>query len=181
MDKKYKDLEFICGHTLSECVLELVTYATKGEFVKGSFNGHILYSDNVSMDSAYQEICGKGYFETMNQREIKRQELKEEEKTYQETVPENTKIWIKYGHSVLDKKYWKEWDKCVPVRLSDLYHGMELGSCIEIIKCLNANESLQNAKEIIDSQDHSGLSYGLVKNMVRTFCDRGSEFADYIE
>ena len=39
--------------------------------------------------------------------------------------------------------------------------------------------SLDEAKKIIDGQDHSGMSYGLVRVMIKSFCDRGEEFYTY--
>ena len=82
---------------------------------------------------------------------------------------------------VLFKNYqYKYWDKIVPIRLNDLYHGMELGCCLDITEVLNNNGTLDEAKKIIESQDHSGMSYGLVCAMVKEFCSRGNEFVEYI-
>ena len=97
------------------------------------------------------------------------------------TKPELTKEWITKGHEILDEKYWKKWDECVPVRLDDLYKGMELGDCLDIVKALNDGCDLDKAKTMIHNQGHSGMSFGLVRAMVQTFCDRGNEFADYVK
>ena len=70
---------------------------------------------------------------------------------------------------------------CVPIRLDDLYHGMELGCCLDIVKELNAGCSLDVAKKIIEDQGHSGMSFGLVCSMVKSFCERGSEFVNYVQ
>lgn len=45
--------------------------------------------------------------------------------------------YVEKGHELLDKKYWKDWDEIVPIRLNDLYHGMELKCCLEIVSALN--------------------------------------------
>ena len=91
-----------------------------------------------------------------------------------------TEKWIAKGHEILDSKYWEEWDRCVPIRLSDLYQGMELGCCLDIVKPLNDGCDFETAKQIIDNQGHSGISYGLMKSMVTAFCDRGSEFVEFL-
>lgn len=96
-------------------------------------------------------------------------------------IPELTREWITKGHEILDEKYWEKWDECVPIRLDDLYKGMELGDCLEIVKALNDGCDLDTAKKIIHNQDHSGMSFGLVRAMVRAFCDRGNEFVDYVK
>lgn len=99
---------------------------------------------------------------------------------HKEAIPELTKEWIKKGNIILAKKYHELWAKCVPVRLSDLYQGMELGMCLDIVKELNKKCSFDEAKVIIESQDHSGMSFGLVCSMVATFCDRGRKFVEYV-
>ena len=81
---------------------------------------------------------------------------------------------------ILNEKYWNEWDKCVPIRLDDLYKGMELKCCLEIIQRLNNGCKLDTAKEIIKGQQHSYMSFNLVRLMVKTFCDRGQEFDEYV-
>ena len=72
------------------------------------------------------------------------------------------------------------WREIVPIRLSDLYRGYELGSCLEIIKELNSGCKLSIAKNIIENQGHSGMSYRLTFLMVRSLSDRGVDFVNYI-
>ena len=88
------------------------------------------------------------------------------------------KHWIEEGHKILDEKYWAEWDECVPIRLKDLYHGMELGCCLEVVKALNDGCELSQAIKIMENQNHSGMSWCLVRAMVKAFCDRGEEFSE---
>ena len=73
------------------------------------------------------------------------------------------------------------WIECVPIRLDDLYRGFELGSCLDIVKELNSGCSFEKAKEIVYSQGHSGLSFGLICSMLRSFCDRGNEFVMFLK
>ena len=180
MEKTYKTIEFRCGQTIAECVLTLIEHAAKGEFVSGDFNGHILYSDTVSMDSASMEVTGSTYFEKLNEREVHRQKLLREEEEYNSKIPELTKAWIDKGHKILSEDKWELWDKCVPIRLSDLYHGMELGMCLDIVSTIR-DKSIKEAIEVMESQGHSGMSWGLMKAMVKTFSDRGEEFMAALE
>lgn len=180
MDKNYKEIEFYAGCDIETAVYKLLDYKKMGELACGSFNGHMLYSDKVTVDSAYMEIMGKTKAEWDKEQEEWRKEYQRREEEHKAKVPELSVEWIERGHKILDNKYWSEWDKCVPIRLSDLYHGMELGNCLDIVKALNNNCSLDEAKNIIGSQDHSGMSYSLVRLMVKSFCDRGQEFYDYV-
>lgn len=80
------------------------------------------------------------------------------------------------GKNILDTEFIEEWYKIVPIRASDLYHGMELDASLEIIKALNDGKPFEKAIEIIEGQDHSGMSYSLVCAMVEKFSKRGASF-----
>jgi hypothetical protein len=51
--------------------------------------------------------------------------------------------------------------------------------CLDIVLELNNGCTLEEAKAIIENQGHSGMSFGLVCSMVKSFCDRGVEFSSY--
>lgn len=40
---------------------------------------------------------------------------------------------------------------------------------------------LDTTKTVIENQGHSGMSFGLVCSMVKSFCDRGEEFVSYVK
>jgi hypothetical protein len=92
-----------------------------------------------------------------------------------------TQIWIEKGNQILDEKYRELWAKCVPIRLGDLYKGMELQMCLDIVLELNNGCSLDEAKSIIENQSHSGMSFSLVCSMIKSFCNRGEEFVNYLK
>ena len=73
-----------------------------------------------------------------------------------------------------------KWDECVPIRLNDLYEGMELGSCLDIVKTIN-EKSFKDAIEVMRNQGHSGFSWGLVRAMVKVFSDKGEEFVTLLD
>lgn len=181
MNKDYRKIEFYCGCDLSTAVMELLEYKERGELVCGDFNGHMLYSDTVTMDGAYLEIVGVTKAEYDRKEEESRQRWIQSKKEHKERIPQLTKKWVERGHQILDEKYWEKWDECVPIRLDDLYEGMELGHCLEIVKALNEGCDISAARDIIDKQGHSGMSFGLVRAMVQAFCDRGNEFAEHVK
>lgn len=59
MDKNYEKIDFPLGSSIEQAVNELLNYKKKGKLVYAKFNGIALYSDTVTMDSAYREITGK--------------------------------------------------------------------------------------------------------------------------
>lgn len=176
MEKNYKEIEFGFGD-IESAVKELKSH---NELVCGSFNGQMLYSDIDDVDSAYKKITGKTKAECDAEAKAENDRYKEEERKHKEAIPELTKQWIEKGNSILDEKYREKWASCVPIRLDDLYRGFELGACLEIVIKLNNGCTLDEAKAIIEKQGHSGMSFGLVCSMVRSFCDRGSEFVSFV-
>jgi hypothetical protein len=98
----------------------------------------------------------------------------EKEKVWEQT------LFIEKGINVLDSKYHQSWAKCVPIRLNDLYRGKDLQACLDIVNQLNNGCSLEEAKVVMKSQGHSGASFHLVSSMIRSFCDRGRDFVEYV-
>lgn len=180
MDKKYEQVEFLPGSTIDQVVNELLEYQKQGKLACAKFNDVTLYSDTVTVDSAYQSITGKtktefnkGQLEWLDDYDKKLNDHKDK-------IPELSKVWMEKGREILTEDKWGLWDEIVPIRLNDLYQGMELGASLEIISILNNNGLLDEAKEKIESQGHSGMSFGLVCSMVKEFSERGNEFVEYV-
>ena len=171
--KNYRQIEFLVGNTIETAINELKEHK---DLVCASFNGQMLYSDIDDMDSAYKKITGMTKSEFDEKANAQRDKYLEEERKHKEAIPELTKEWIEKGKAILDEKYTELWNKCVPIRLGDMYRGFELGACLDIVKELNAGCELETAKKIIEDQGHSGMSFGLVCSMIKSFCDRGAEF-----
>ena len=181
MKKNYRELKFLPCESIEQAIKELARYKKTGELVCGEFNGKKLYSDIDDIDSAYKKITGKTKTKFDAKIKADNDRYKEEERKHKEAIPELTKKWIEKGAKIIDKKYLKLWNKCVPIRLDDLYQGMELGNCLDIVKALNKGCDLKVAKAIIEKQGHSGMSFGLTCSMVRSFCDRGLEFVNFVK
>ena len=179
MIKSYEKVDYL-GNDISSAVKALLKYKAEGKRICTEFNGTMLYSDTVTMDDAYKSITGKTKVEFDKAQQEWRENYDREEREFKERIPSLSEEWIIKGREILTKDKWDYWDKIVPIRLGDLYHGMELGCCLDIVNILNNNGTLDEAKLMIESQDHSGMSWGLVCSMVKEFCDRGQEFCNYV-
>ena len=164
---------------IDNCVKVLSQYRERGENVYVEFNGHKIYSCDVTLDSAYKEITGMTKEESDRKRaewlEKYEREQREEEEKAQAKIPE----WISRGDSIIYPERTEEWKKCVEARASDLYHGLDLNAAIEIMEMLENGATLDEAKEVLDGQDHSGASYGMVRNIIFSFSKQGPEFFEY--
>lgn len=178
-NKSYREINFGFGD-LDSAVRTLNLYKENNELVFGVFNGEKLYSDIDDLDSAYVKVTGQTKAECEEAERKLNEEYHEQQRKHEEAIPELTKEWIEKGKAILDEKYLELWNKCVPIRLGDLYQGMELGNCLDIVEQLNKGEELEKVKPFIENQGHSGMSFGLVCSMVNSFCDRGKEFTSYV-
>lgn len=183
---EYKPIEYY-GCNLDDFINELQRRHNLGEKVEVNFNGHWLNSD-MSEDECYKTVTDYTKSEFKELQRKKREEWEAEERAHKERIPMLTKEYVDKGREILDKDYWKLWEECVPIRLGDLYKGMELQASLDIIAELNKlNDKMEEkdsifskAKDILNNQGHSGMSYGLMKSMLKSFCKYGVEFVDYL-
>lgn len=168
------------GRNLMDIINLLLDYNSKGKKVKCEFNGHMLYSDKVTIDSAYKLVTGKTKSEYDKEQEDYRKRLELKELEHIARIPALTKEWVEKGILILSNDKWALWENIVPIRLSDLYHGMELKACLDIVTILKTGD-FEGAKKELENQGHSGASYGLVCSMVNKFADNGPDFINYLK
>jgi len=181
MNKNYREIMLSAGSTIQDVVNYLLEFKEKGILACADFNGKTLYSDTVTMDSAYLDIIGKTKSEFDNEQQERVERLEKAKREHEAMIPELTESWIEKGKTILEKDKWEYWSEIVPIRLNDLYRGMELGNCLDIVETLNNNGTFEDAKKLLEDQNHSGMSFGLVCAMISEFCDRGTEFVEYVK
>lgn len=177
MEKNYKRIEFEPGQHIDTAIEHLKSH---GELVCADFNGVTLYSDIDDINSAYQKLFGKTQAEVKAEWQADMERYEEEKRQHKEALPGLIKHYRAEGKKVLDKQYHAEWERCVPIRLNDIYRGMELDATLDIIKALNAGDSFGSVKAIVEKQGHSGMSFSLICAMIKAFCDRGTSFVFYL-
>lgn len=134
---------------------------TVKDAVSGKDINNLLEANNENQtgaaDAYMLAIGGKTYSQYKKEREERRKEYDRWEEEYKAKIPALTKIWIDEGHKVLSEDKWQMWNECVPIRLGDLYKGIELGQCLDIIRTVK-EKSIADGIEVMKKQDHSGLS-----------------------
>ena len=86
MKKDYRKITLEQGITLNEMVFYLMEYASRGEFVCAEYEGHKFYSDTISMNSAYQKVYGKSYYEIMADGQDESEDVETTSASVEETV-----------------------------------------------------------------------------------------------
>lgn len=180
MENTHREIEFSLGSSIESAIKELQKYKEKNELVFGVFNNQKLFSDTDDIDSAYLKITGRTKTECDEEERIRNEKYLEEKRIHEENLPKLTKYWIVKGRGALDRKYRSKWNKCVPIRLRDIYRGYELKSTLEIVRFLKPRYDISIPKNIIEEQGHSGMSFGLVCAIIKAFSDRGEDFVDYV-
>lgn len=171
----------ICGGTIENAWNDLQKFATTTNAeVYGFFNTKKITS-NMSLDEAYMEVIGKTKKEYDKEQQEYINKIKKEEGEHKNNTPKLVTEWIEKAKGVVRDDKIGFWSEIVPIRLGDLYRGMELDCTIKLVKMLDIdNCTLDEAKTEFDNQNHSGRSAGLMFSMMREFCVRGEDFVAYM-
>lgn len=154
----------------------------EGEPCFGKFNDKELYSSDT-VDEAYMKIVHKTKAEYEEGERKWREFYNKREKEHQARIPELTEHYRKAARGLIRDSELEYWDKIVPIRLCDIYHGMELQQVIDCCKIMR-NESLvfaarlEKAYDVFMAEGHSGMSANLTMAMLARFCPHGIELAD---
>jgi hypothetical protein len=180
-----KKIEILPGQNIDNAWKMLLRESIESEEVcYGEFNGTEIRSTD-SLDDAYRKLFGKSKSEYEEDERKWREEYDRREAEFQEKIPDLTEEYRKKARGVILVDQYEFWDKIVPIRLDDLYHGMELGATLELCKImrdtsLSYDERLRKAYKAFQDQNHSGMSAGLVASMLRKFCPDGYDLADAV-
>ncbi len=160
---------------LDEVVRELIRFRDAGFDVYCDFNGHKLYSKDISFDSAYLEVCGCTYSEYLRRSKERIAKWQEEQKREKEKATKNKLEWIVTGHKYIPEQLWSEWEKCIDIRIKDLYNGVEIEYALNIMRAYEIGTPVEKISEMIESQHHSGASYSILKSIITYFYPKGNE------
>lgn len=180
-----KQIEFLPGDSIDTAWKELLRASAEcGDTCFGEFNGKEIRSTDT-LDEAYMKILGKTKSEYEKEMQDWRDEYERQEKEHKDNIPNLTPIYREKARGVILEDQYEYWDKIVPIRLGDLYHGMELDATLDLCKIMrdesmSYDERLKKAYDTFMDQGHSGMSAGLVASMLRTFCPDGHDLADAV-
>lgn len=180
-----KELEMYAGESVEDAYrLMKYYYKRTGKHCFVKFNQAVLYSYD-SKNTCYLKTTGKNkrQFDRYCKEELRR--LRKKERLFKFRVPKLIKEYREKARGVLDEQYLDVWDSCVPIRVMDIYKGWDLKCMLEIVKVLNKDasesERFKAGKELLESQNHSGMSYRLVLHSMSALHKDGLKFIDYVQ
>ena len=178
-------VEFYAGCEISTAMDLLYKEADEThQICKGEFNGVTLLSTD-SIDEAYIKVTGKTKTDFIKTSQQKIYEYERKEAEHKAKIPVLTEEYRQKARGLVLDEELDYWDKIVPIRLSDIYHGMELGQTLDICAImrdekLTYDEQLQKAYKLFMDSGHSGCSAHLTANMIKCFCPNGADIADAV-
>ena len=180
-----KEIEFYPGESIDNAWKKLLNESAECEDTCfGIFNDHEIRSTDT-LDEAYMKIMGKTKGQYDKEMEDWRNDLERKEKEHKDNIPNLVPGYCERARGVILEDQYEYWDKIVPIRLGDLYHGMELDNTLDLCKIMrdesmSYDKRLRKAYKTFMDQGHSGMSAGLVASMLRTFCPDGEDLADAV-
>lgn len=178
-----KEIDLFAGANLDEAIEILKKEAEQAsESCFGKFNGKILYSTDT-IDEAYIKVIGKTKAEFEDEQRKWKEEYDRAEREHLARIPQLTEKYRNEARGLVLDSELEYWDKIVPIRLGDLYHGMELQQVLDCCKIMRDEslvlaERLEKAYDVFMAAGHSGMSANLTMAMLRRFCLEGNELAD---
>ncbi len=178
-----KEIEILGGVNLDKAIALLKKESEKvGEPCFCEFNLKRIYSTDT-VDEAYMKVVGTTKAEFEDRQRKWKEEYDKKEQEHKARIPELTEHYREQARGLVVDSELEYWDKIVPIRLSDLYHGMELEQVLDCCKIMRDEslvlaERLEKAYDVFMSAGHSGMSASLTMAMLRRFCPHGMELAD---
>lgn len=176
-----REIEFYGGQSI-DCAYQMLQEC--GEPCFGIFNDKKIYSTDT-IDEAYTKVLGTSKFEFEERMRKEQEKHEQEEAEFKAKIPLLTDKYRIRARGIIADEHLEYWDNIVPIRLNDLYHGMELDCWLELISELNKFEN--NKEEIFRAcynlfckQGHSGMSARLVFSGLKRFHSLGNELVEFI-
>ncbi len=173
-------IEFYAGQCLDEAYRDLQENAP----CYGEFNGETICSTD-SLNDIYIKITGKTKHEYDEYIRHEREKYEMEEAEFKARIQKLTEEYRRRARGIIPKEHLEYWDKIVPIRLGDIYHGMELDCCLELITILNKNtisikDKMIECLNLFNKQGHSGTSASIVFSCIKRFHPIGDRLVQYI-
>jgi len=186
MEKLRKKIELCAGTSIDGAICEL-KYRAKtllNTICYASFNGVELTSED-SVDDAYLKLTGKTKAENDKELDEFVEQYYRREEEHKSRIPELTEKYSKEAIGLIDEDKLEEWNRIVPIRLGDIYQGMEIVQTLDICKIMRDEETdydtrLHKAYDLFMESGHSGMSASLTAAMIKHFCPYGEDVADAV-
>ena len=173
MDKSKAVLIHFYDGNLETAVKFLIKMREKGENVYIKFNGHNLYSADVTMDSAYQIVTKH----TKEEFEAGKKKIYEDVDKEIEEATDKIRYWVERGKKVIPRYLHKEWVAFVFDNAKSIFAGEGIEESLEIMELLHNNAPVSEAEKLYREKVKDGVEGYILVEIVGKYSERGKEFA----
>ncbi len=149
----------------------LLHFSKKGpEFFEKTAHGEIIGDQKTILEETKRE---NAEFERIHNPE----KVAEEPEVVEENAPRDlVSSRIAKGEKLLYPERLKEWKEYVERSSNGLYGGMDVDAVIELMEVFENGGTMEDAQKAFDNQNHSGLSYSMVRSLMFRYAKKGPEF-----
>lgn len=179
------EIDFLAGETIDTAIEKLKKISEeKNDICSAKFNGKVLYSTDT-VDDAYLKVIGKTKAEFDKSVKEWQENYERELAEHKARIPQLVEEYKEKAKGLILEGTEDEWNRIAPIRLGDLYRGMELQQTLDICQIMRDeevpyNERLKKAYDLFMESGHSGNSACLMASMLRKFCPYGYDIADAV-
>lgn len=180
---KEKEVELYAGCTIDKAFQMVADEARKcGCACFAKFNGKEIRSTDT-LDDVYMKVVGKTKAEhdAFVKEWLDEQKRKRDE--HKARIPQLAEEYKEKARGLVRESELEEWNRVVPIRLGDIYRGIELDQTLDCCRVmrdetLTREQRLRKAYKLFQDAGHSVNSAGLTMAMLRHFCPDGNELAN---
>lgn len=161
-NKEYEELKIDFGTDLEDAVDELLYLKNQGKKAFCEFNGVVLDSETVTMDSAFLMITGR------TKAEIDLIEKKKQKEKILLDAIDKIPEQIKKGRNLIYPNHFKEWVNDVAMGAIGPTNGKVIDNVLEIMEAIASNRSIGDIVNLYEEQEYKS-NERWNKNLVRTY------------
>lgn len=171
-NKNLEEIQVSIGANLDETIERLLEDKNKGIHTYCIFNDHTLYSDTITVDSAYTEVLG------CTREELEREILENKKRRMIEIKKAKKDVpnQIKKGEELIYPFRYTDWEQTVKASAISIYHGLITEHALDIMEAIEEEMPVDEIVKIFDKQGHSGWSASLTRNIVMMYSKNGYPF-----
>ncbi len=174
-----QEMPVMVGETLESVVLKLEKFRKEGKSYFAVFNDQVLYSEDVTMDSAFQKclhMSRQMYLYRYKQWLLSNNYSEDVIKTY---VTSNLEEWINEGKKYIISTRSEDFELVCKGLANNVYSYMVIEQFIKVMELINKNFYFDDILDIIDSFNNNELNNNILLDLILNYTDIGPDFYTY--
>ena len=140
------EINFLAGETIDTAIEKLKKISEeKNDICSAKFNGKVLYSTDT-VDDAYLKVIGETKAEYDKSVKEWQENYERELAEHKARIPQLVEEYKEKAKGLILEGTEDEWNRIAPIRLGDLYRGMELQQTLDICQIMRDEEVPYNER-----------------------------------